>query len=118
MDAAEALAAANKRVSNILAKFDGQLKDSVDATLLKDEAEQVLAQQVAAMETKLAPLFASGEYQQALTELSALREAVDTFFDKVMVMADDEALKLNRLTLLARLQALFLQAADISLLQQ
>ena len=118
LDAAEALAAANKRVSNILAKFDGQLKDSVDATLLKDEAEQVLAQQVAAMETKLAPLFASGEYQQALTELSALREAVDTFFDKVMVMADDEALKLNRLTLLARLQALFLQAADISLLQQ
>ena len=118
LDAAEALAAANKRVSNILAKFDGQLKDSVDATLLKDEAELVLAQQVAAMETKLAPLFASGEYQQALTELSALREAVDTFFDKVMVMADDEALKLNRLTLLARLQALFLQAADISLLQQ
>ena len=105
-------------MSNILAKFYGQLKDSVDATLLKDEAEQVLAQQVAAMETKLAPLFASGEYQQALTELSALREAVDTFFDKVMVMADDEGLKLNRLTLLARLQALFLQAADISLLQQ
>ncbi len=70
------------------------------------------------METKLMPLFAHGEYQLALTELAALREAVDTFFDKVMVMADDEALKLNRLTLLARLQALFLQAADISLLQQ
>ncbi len=118
LDAAEALAAANKRVSNILAKFDGKLKDSVDAALLQDPAEQVLAQQVATMETKLAPLFANGEYQLALTELAALREAVDTFFDKVMVMADDEALKLNRLTLLARLQALFLQAADISLLQQ
>ena len=118
LDAAEALAAANKRVSNILAKFDGKLKDSVDTALLQDPAEQVLAQQVAAMEAKLAPLFANGEYQLALTELAALREAVDTFFDKVMVMADDEALKLNRLTLLARLQALFLQAADISLLQQ
>jgi len=118
LDAAQALAAANKRVSNILAKFDGKLKDSVDSTLLQDAAEQQLAEQVASMETKLAPLFAAGEYQQALTELAALREAVDTFFDKVMVMADDEALKLNRLTLLARLQALFLQAADISLLQQ
>ena len=118
LDAAQALAAANKRVSNILAKFDGKLKDSVDSALLQDAAEQQLAEQVASMEIKLAPLFAAGEYQQALTELAALREAVDTFFDKVMVMADDEALKLNRLTLLARLQALFLQAADISLLQQ
>ena len=115
---AEALAAANKRVGNILAKFDGALKETVDVTLLQDDAEKVLASQVSAMEAKLAPLFAAGDYQAALTELATLREAVDTFFDKVMVMADDEILKLNRLTLLSRLQALFLQAADISLLQQ
>lgn len=118
LDEALALAAANKRVSNILAKFDGELKSAVDVSLLQDDAEKVLSQQVTAMASKLAPLFANGEYQLALTELAALRNPVDAFFDKVMVMADDEALKLNRLTLLAQLQALFLQAADISLLQQ
>ena len=118
LDAAAALAAANKRVSNILAKFEGSLNASVDTTLLQDAAEQALAAKVARLEQQLAPLFAAGEYQAGLTALAGLREEVDNFFDKVMVMAEEEALKLNRLTLLSRLQALFLQVADISLLQK
>ena len=118
LDAAAALAAANKRVSNILAKFEGSLNASVDTTLLQDAAEQALAAKVAGLEQQLAPLFAAGEYQTGLTALASLREEVDNFFDKVMVMAEEEALKLNRLTLLSRLQALFLQVADISLLQK
>ncbi len=118
LEASQALAAANKRVSNILAKFDGQLNAEVDSALLQDAAEQALAAQVADLETRLAPLFAAGDYQQALTALANLREVVDSFFDQVMVMAEDEALRLNRLTLLSRLRALFLQVADISLLQQ
>ena len=118
LDAAAALAAANMRVSNILAKFEGSLNASVDTTLLQDAAEQALAAKVAGLEQQLAPLFAAGEYQAGLTALAGLREEVDNFFDKVMVMAEEEALKLNRLTLLSRLQALFLQVADISLLQK
>jgi len=118
LDAAAALAAANKRVSNILAKFDGSLNASVNAALLQDAAEQALAAKVAGLEQQLAPQFAAGDYQNALTLLAGLRDEVDSFFDKVMVMAEDEAIKLNRLTLLSRLQALFLQVADISLLQK
>ena len=118
LDAAEALAAANKRVSNILAKFDGQLNAAVDGSLLQDSAEQALAAKVAELESALAPLFAAGEYQQALSTLAGLRDVVDTFFEHVMVMAEDAALRLNRLTLLARLRNLFLEIADISLLQK
>ncbi len=118
LEAAEALAAANKRVSNILAKFDGSLNAAVDATLLQDAAEQALASKVAELEIQLAPLFAAGDYQQALTVLAGLRDVVDTFFEKVMVMAEDEALRLNRLTLLSRLRNLFLEVADISVLQK
>ena len=115
LEAAEALAAANKRVSNILAKFAGS---AVDATLLQDAAEQALASKVAELEIQLAPLFAAGDYQQALTVLAGLRDVVDTFFEKVMVMAEEEALRLNRLTLLSRLRNLFLEVADISVLQK
>ena len=118
LDAAEALAAANKRVSNILAKFDGKLNASVQSQLLQDPAEHALASKVAELENQLAPLFAAGDYQSALTALAGLRDVVDSFFDQVMVMAEDEALKLNRLTLLSRLRNLFLEIADISLLQK
>jgi glycyl-tRNA synthetase beta chain len=69
------------------------------------------------LQAELAPLFAAGDYQAALTRLAALREPVDTFFNEVMVMAEDEALKANRLALLNNLRNLFLQVADISLLQ-
>jgi len=117
LDAALALAAANKRVSNILAKVEGELPTTVKPELLQDAAEKALATQVAALQAELAPLFAAGDYQAALTRLAALREPVDTFFNEVMVMADDEALKANRLALLNNLRNLFLQVADISLLQ-
>ncbi|WP_038175814.1 glycine--tRNA ligase subunit beta [Vibrio pacinii] len=118
LDAAEALAAANKRVGNILAKFDGELAAEIDLALLQEDAEKILAENVEVMTEALEPAFATGNYQQALSKLAELREPVDAFFDNVMVMADDEALKNNRLTLLNNLRNLFLQIADISLLQK
>lgn len=118
LDEAEALAAANKRVGNILAKFDGELSADIDLTLLQEDAEKALAEEVEVMTEALEPAFATGDYQQALSKLAALREPVDAFFDNVMVMSDDEALKRNRLTLLNNLRNLFLQIADISLLQK
>ncbi|WP_428771901.1 glycine--tRNA ligase subunit beta [Vibrio sp.] len=118
LDAAESLAAANKRVGNILAKFDGELAEDIDLALLQEDAEKALAENVTVMAEALEPAFATGDYQQALSKLADLREPVDAFFDNVMVMADDEALKLNRLTLLNQLRNLFLQIADISLLQK
>ncbi|SMY38587.1 Glycine--tRNA ligase beta subunit [Photobacterium malacitanum] len=118
LDAAESLAAANKRVGNILAKFDGELPTTVDNSLLVEAAEKELAAKVEAVVATLAPVFAAGDYQQALTELASLREAVDAFFDNVMVMAEDEKLKVNRLALLNLLRNQFLQVADISLLQK
>ncbi|WEM42315.1 glycine--tRNA ligase subunit beta [Photobacterium sp. DA100] len=118
LDAAESLAAANKRVGNILAKFDGELSAEINRELLVEDAEKALAENVETMLTSLSPIFASGDYQQALSELATLREAVDAFFDNVMVMADDEQLKVNRLTMLNLLRNEFLKVADISLLQK
>ncbi len=118
LDAAESLAAANKRVGNILSKFDGELADEIDLALLQEDAEKALAEKVEILAEALEPAFATGNYQQALTQLAQLREPVDAFFDNVMVMADDEALKKNRLTLLNKLRNLFLQIADISVLQK
>ncbi|ROR08840.1 glycine--tRNA ligase subunit beta [Erwinia sp. JUb26] len=117
LEAAATLAAANKRVSNILAKSSEPLNDSVQAVLLKENEEIKLATYVSALSSKLQPYFAEGRYQEALIELAELRETVDNFFDKVMVNADDQAVRINRLTLLAKLRELFLQVADISLLQ-
>ncbi len=117
LDEAVALAAANKRVSNILAKATEPLNDEVHASVLKEDPEIRLALQVAVMRDKLQPLFAEGRYQEALVELAQLREPVDEFFEKVMVNADDAQVRINRLTLLSKLRALFLQVADISLLQ-
>ena len=117
LEASAALAAANKRVSNILAKASDPLNDSVQASLLKENAEIQLATFVTALGDKLQPYFAEGRYQDALVELAQLREAVDNFFDNVMVNAEDDAVRVNRLTLLAQLRQLFLQVADISLLQ-
>jgi len=118
LEAAESLAAANKRVGNILAKFEGDLPADIELSLLQEDAEKALAENVEVLTEALEPAFATGNYQQALNQLAALREPVDAFFDNVMVMADDEALKKNRLTLLNNLRNLFLQIADISLLQK
>ncbi len=117
LDAAESLAAANKRVSNILAKNGGDaVTAAVKSDLLVEAEEKALAEQVTAKHVAVEPLMAAGDYSAALTELSGLRDTVDAFFDKVMVMADDEALKNNRLALLKQLQGLFIGIADISVL--
>ncbi|WP_041521960.1 glycine--tRNA ligase subunit beta [Gilvimarinus agarilyticus] len=113
---AQALAAANKRVSNILSKLESAPDSDVKSELLAEPAEQQLAEAVADKAQRVAPLFAERRYADALAELATLRAAVDTFFDDVMVMADDEALRNNRLALLAQLRGLFLQVADISAL--
>ncbi|ELG4677981.1 glycine--tRNA ligase subunit beta [Vibrio cholerae] len=118
LEEAEALAAANKRVGNILAKYDSELGEEIDLALLQEDAEKALAEAVEIMAEALEPAFATGNYQEALSKLAGLRAPVDAFFDNVMVMADDEALKKNRLTLLNKLRNLFLQIADISLLQK
>lgn len=118
LEAASALAAANKRVANILSKVDVKtLPERINTALLVDEAEIELAKHVIVMHDKLEPYFEQGRYQEALVELATLRDIIDRFFTSVMVMVDDEKVKLNRLALLNILQNLFLKVADISLLQ-
>lgn len=117
LEASSALAAANKRVSNILAKVEGELPTAINSALLTEAAEQALAAKLTELQPLLAPLFANADYQQALTLLASLRESVDQFFEDVMVMADDTALRNNRLALLNNLREQFLHVADISLLQ-
>jgi len=111
------LAAANKRVGNILAKFDGDLFESFNETLANEEAEKALANIFKDVDTKVSPLLADKDYQEALSELALLKEPVDTFFDSVMVMAEDENVKINRLTLLNEIRNSFFEIADISVLQ-
>ncbi|WP_299796619.1 glycine--tRNA ligase subunit beta [uncultured Shewanella sp.] len=117
LEQASALAAANKRVSNILAKVESEIPATIDTGLLVENAEKALSEKLNELQPQLAPLFAAANYQEALALLAGLRESVDTFFEDVMVMADDEALKNNRLALLSSLRDQFLHAADISLLQ-
>lgn len=114
---AATLAAANKRVGNILAKFDGELYDAFKAELATEQAEKDLAQTFQRISLEVAPLMAARNYQAALTELAALKTPIDTFFDSVMVMTDDEAVKVNRLTLLNEIRNSFFAIADISVLQ-
>lgn len=116
LPAAEALAAANKRVANILSKLDQQPGKLVDTSLLKEDAERALAEAINAQKNTTAPLFQNSEYTAALTQLASLQSTVDAFFDHVMVMADDLEVRNNRLALLAQLRDLFLEVADISLL--
>ena len=111
-----ALAAANKRVSNILQKQEGAIAESVDKALLSEPAEIALAEHVARMAQTVAPLFKQRDYTKGLEALAGMRTVVDTFFDDVLVMADDEAVRNNRLALLRELRTLFLQVADISCL--
>ena len=114
-DSAQALAAANKRVSNILAK-EKQSTSSVDEALLIEPAEKILFAQLSQAKSESDALAAQQDYIGALKALSQLREPVDAFFDSVMVMADDEKLKTNRIALLTLLRNSFLSVADISLL--
>ncbi|MCY1436905.1 Glycine--tRNA ligase beta subunit [compost metagenome] len=110
---AAALAAANKRVSNLLSKADGAVPSSVDSALLQETAEQALAKAVADAEVALAN---AGSYRETLERLASLREPVDSFFEAVLVNAEDAAVRGNRYALLAKLRGLFLGVADISVL--
>jgi len=114
---AESLAAANKRISNILKKTEEPIPETVDTKLLHEAEEKALHEQIEAMAATVSPLFADRDYEAALKQLAGLREVVDTFFDAVMVMAEDPAIRANRLALLSRLQNLFLEVADLSQLQ-
>ena len=116
LDSAEALAAANKRVSNILAKADAAIGE-INLTACVEPAEKALAEAVLALRTEVQPLIAKGDYTAVLDKLANLRAPVDSFFDNVMVNAEDPVLRQNRLAILNTLQDLFLQVADISVLQ-
>ena len=116
LDSAEALAAANKRVSNILTKADAAIGE-INLTACVEPAEKALAEAVLALRTEVQPLIAQGDYTAVLDKLANLRAPVDSFFDNVMVNAEDPALRQNRLAILNTLQGLFLQVADISVLQ-
>jgi glycyl-tRNA synthetase beta chain len=117
MPEAAALAAANKRVSNLLLKQVGDAHGAgVCEALLQDEAERELASALARSVGAAAPLLERSDYTGALRVLAELRAPVDTFFDKVLVMVDDAALRANRLALLAQLRAAFMEVADISAL--
>ena len=116
LDSAEALAAANKRVSNILAKADAAIGE-INLTACVEPAEKALAEAVLALRTEVQPLIVQGDYTTVLDKLANLRAPVDSFFDNVMVNAEDSALRQNRLAILNTLQGLFLQVADISVLQ-
>ncbi|HHF5789406.1 TPA: glycine--tRNA ligase subunit beta [Haemophilus influenzae] len=116
LDSAEALAAANKRVSNILAKAGAAIGE-INLTACVEPAEKALAEAVLALRTEVQPLIAQGDYTAVLDKLANLRAPVDSFFDNVMVNAEDPALRQNRLAILNTLQGLFLQVADISVLQ-
>lgn len=111
---AEALAAANKRVGNILKKVEGGVAAKIDNALLQEAAEVALAQALAEVKPAAEAAFAKGDYAASLQSLAALKAPVDTFFNDVMVNAEDPALRANRLGLLATLHLAMNQVADIS----
>ena len=119
LEQAEALAAGNKRISNILRKNDAEDNDAkIDAALLVEPAEQALAEKLHTVSSVIEPLLSKADYAGVLNILADMRDTVDGFFDQVMVMADDLAVRNNRLALLNQVRALFLGVADISCLQE
>jgi glycyl-tRNA synthetase beta chain len=114
---AESLAAANKRIGNILKQVEIRDNIQFNNKLLQEDAEQKLATALNLIKEKVNPLLDNSEYELALSELAGLRDDVDTFFNDVMVMCEDEEVKNNRVALLSQLSNLFLKTADISRLQ-
>ena len=114
---AATLAAANKRVKNILKKAEGDIA-TVNPALFAEDAERALFDAIQALAPAVDAKFAAHDFAGALTQLASLRAPVDAFFDGVMVMADDLAVRGNRIALLASLAALFNRVADISLLAE
>ena len=119
LEGADALASANKRVSNIMAKAGDQIiPDTVDENLLTESAEIELANSLFKIKTEVSPMLEERLYAVAMENLAGLKEPVDNFFDQVLVNAEDEAIRMNRYALLKQLRNLFLHIADISLLQK
>ncbi len=119
LEQAKSLAAGNKRIANILRKNDVEGKaGAINKALLQEAAEQALADKLAEVTNIVQPLMNAADYTAVLRCLADMRETVDGFFDHVMVMADNEAVRNNRLALLNQIRALFLGVADISLLQE
>ncbi len=119
LPACQSLAAANKRISNLLRKaLEGgaAVSEQIDSALFEQDSERELAAAVAEAQRQAEPMFAEQRYIEGLTELAELQVPVDAYFEAVMVMADDPAVRANRLGQLQQLQALFLRAADVSLL--
>jgi glycyl-tRNA synthetase beta chain len=115
-DSALALAAANKRIGNILRKSDESISENIDDSLLLLDEERQLFEEVIKAEAALKPALKTADYASCLDRLAGLRPAVDRFFDGVMVMDEDAAQRRNRLALLARLKGLFDSIADVSVL--
>lgn len=114
LEPAVSLAAANKRTANILRQAEYDDEATLEVNLLSDDAERVLYQAMQSAQNDIAPLLDERRYSDSLGRLAELRTPVDAFFDDVMVNVDDEAVRKNRLALLAELRALFLDVADIS----
>ena len=117
LEEAPALAAANKRIQNILRKAGNPQLGDIEPGLLKETAERALYEQMLTLADEVDDLFNAGSYTPALSKLATLRTVVDQFFDEVMVMDEDEALRANRLALLSHLGEMFLRTADLSQLQ-
>jgi len=117
LPAATSLAAANKRIANLLKKAGALPAVGVDPRLFREPAEQTLHAAVQATAAGVEPLLAARDYAEAMVAMAGLRDSVDGYFDSVLVMAEDEALRHNRLASLRDLRGLFLRVADISRLQ-
>jgi len=117
LEEAESLAAANKRIHNILRKVEGELPQKVDPDRLEKGAEQNLYNRILSLQKEITPLLAASQYEDSLACLAVMRPEVDRFFDEIMVMVDDPVIRNNRLALLTMLRELFLGVADISRLQ-
>ncbi|HEV2111885.1 MAG TPA: glycine--tRNA ligase subunit beta, partial [Gammaproteobacteria bacterium] len=114
---AASLAAANKRIANILRQAGGKVSQDPRPELFRDPEEHTLHAKILQLKDDVLPKIHSGDYSGALKQLAALRGPVDAFFDKVLVMADDQEVRINRIALLSSLSALFLHTADLSLIQ-
>ena len=113
---AQALAAANKRIGNILKKNEVKREGVIDAQLLLEPAEKALYQAIMTTAPSAQAQFSAGEFESYMSSLASLRDPVDQFFDAVMVMAEDAKVRTNRLTMLAELHATMNQVADLALL--
>jgi glycyl-tRNA synthetase beta chain len=111
----KSLVAANKRIGNMLKQQDDEISQIIDEKLFDLAEERHLFEEVNTVTSALDPLFAASDYRQALSALSALRRPVDEYFEAVMVMDDDPAIRRNRIAQLARLKSLFDRIADFAL---